>query len=530
MKISINKYFPATAIIIIYFAGIFGLSTSAEAANWFKLRGTEPGGAVRTLQVWGFLQPTYASDSSNSILGAVGGAAPLNGTESVPGTLPPDRLDSQGFFMRRARIGIRGTMLPINNDIDYFVLTEFGENGITRNGGAGQLLDASVTFNQLSRGVDDDGLQNLGGRIRIGQFLFSQASESLSHSTPGRRIHVFMPEATLAFGLTRLASDNMPDNFPKSTVVNGGRDIGIELFDWAEFPSESGGPLEFTYSLAIGNGGTIGEQNRDGNFRHYAWLSFARLFDHTRGPRRHDIMMYAFYQQGNIEFNNDVNNDGIGDDRLGASSGGACTPVDGCNDSAGNNRTTATFAAQLAADRLNNRGNARDEMQKYWGIGVEYFDKPFANAGQIRFEAEYQQQKGLIFDGTQSPSSVWNQGLGIRYIPDGKSDGFYIGGGYDIQKHLGIKQRTTINLRYDQLNRATGDTVREVTFKTWSLTGEYFFAKMARAALTYQHRRYDADNRTDVGSYLTNGNAALKQIDDRIALQVTFIFKNVLLR
>jgi predicted porin len=530
MKIIFNKDFPATTFIIVLFVGLLGLSTSTEAANWFKLRGTEPGSTPHALQVWGFLQPTYTSDSSKSIRGSVGGAVPLDGTKSVPGTLPPDRLDSQGFTMVRARIGVRGTMLPINNDIDYFVLTEFGKNGITRDGSAGQLLDASVTFNQLSRGVDDKGLQNLGGRIRIGQFLFSQTSESLSHSTPGRRIHIFMPEATQAFGLTRLASDNMPGNFPESTVVNGGRDIGLELFDWAEFPARSGGPWEFTYSLGVSNGGTIGEQNRDGNFRHYGWLSFAKLFDNTRGPRRHDAMIYAFYQQGDIEFNNDVNNDGIGDDRLGASSGGACNPVDGCNDSSGNNRTTATFAAQLATDRINNRSNAKNEKQKYWGIGVEYFDKPFVNAGQIRFEAEYQQQKGLIFDGTQSPSSFYNQGLGIRYIPNGESDGFYVGGGYDIHQHLGFKHRTTINLRYDQLNRAKDDTVREVTFKTWSLTGEYFFDKKARAALTYQHRRYDADDRTDVGSYLTNGNAALKQIDDRIALQVTFVFKNLLLR
>ena len=88
--------------------------------------------------------------------------------------------------MRRARIGIRGTMVPVSNDIDYFILTEWGQNGVTRDGGAAHLLDASITFNQLSRGVDDDGLVNAGLRVRMGQFLFSQTSEALSHSTPGR--------------------------------------------------------------------------------------------------------------------------------------------------------------------------------------------------------------------------------------------------------------------------------------------------------------------------------------------------------
>ncbi|HHO68334.1 MAG TPA: hypothetical protein ENK12_04805, partial [Gammaproteobacteria bacterium] len=171
-----------------------GASTT-EAANWFKLRGTEPGGTAHTLQVWGFLQPTYVNDMSDDIEGAVGGLAGANGDKQVPGTIPPDRTSRESFFMRRARIGIRGTMIPISNDIDYFILTEWGQNGITRTDGGAKLLDASVTFNQLSRGIDDDGLQNLGVRMRIGQFLFSQTSQALSQSTPGRRVHIFMPEA-----------------------------------------------------------------------------------------------------------------------------------------------------------------------------------------------------------------------------------------------------------------------------------------------------------------------------------------------
>ena len=97
------------------------LSNTANAANWFKLRGTEPGGTAHTLQVWGFLQPTWAKDFSDPISGAVGGADPINGSMQVPGTIPPDRTERDSFYMRRARIGIRGTMLPINNDIDYFI-------------------------------------------------------------------------------------------------------------------------------------------------------------------------------------------------------------------------------------------------------------------------------------------------------------------------------------------------------------------------------------------------------------------------
>ena len=532
-----------TGLLAVFMTPLL-LSSGAEAANWFKLRGTEPGGTAHTLQVWGFLQPQFTKDESDDIEGAVGGLAGANGTKPIPGTIPPDRTSQQSFSMRRARIGIRGTMIPVSNDIDYFILTEWGQNGVTRGGGASHLLDASVTFNQLSRGQDDNGLHNLGVRLRMGQFLFSQTSEALSHSTPGRRVHVFMPEATFQNALMRPANDNGVHNWPEDEVsVNAGRDVGIELFDFPQFkdPFFSGGPLELTYSLGIGNGNTIGELNRDGNFRKYAWLSFSKLFDNTRGPRRHDMQLYGWYQKGDISFNNDLNNDGRPD--------GIPIPAGG-NRNAGNLSTNGAapgqcggatgggveFACASPGTRVFKNGNQSDEEQKYWGYGFEYFDKPFNSMGQIRFNAEYQKQDGLTFDGAQSPSAAINDNIGgfesILYQVDGENTGWYADLGYDIHGHLrslGIPaKRTTLNVRYDEFNRNNGNSVREATFKTWSLSGEYFFHKKARATLTYQLRDHDANKRN--GGFRTNGNAVLGQVDNRIGLQVTFIYKNVLLR
>jgi len=501
------------------------LSSGAQAANWFKLRGTEPGGTAHTLQVWGFLQPQFTKDTSDDIEGAVGGLAPANGTKPIPGTIPPDRTSQQSFSMRRARLGIRGTMVPVSNDIDYFILTEWGQNGVTRGGGAAHLLDSSITFNQLSRGVDDNGLANLGVRVRMGQFLFSQTSEALSHSTPGRRVHIFMPEATFQTALMRPANDNGRRNWPEDEVsVNAGRDVGVELFDWVEFkdPLFGGGPLEFTYSAALGNGNTIGELNRDGNFRHYGWLSIAKLFDDTRGPRRHDLEFYGFYQKGDIDFNRDIDNNGVSDRQVGP--GGDLNP--------GN----LNINPVSPGTHIVKNGNQSDEEQKFWNYGMTYFDKPFDSLGQMRFEAEWLKQDGLIFDGPQSPSAGINDNFGgfesILYDFDGRSTGWYVDTGYDIQGHLRslgiLVKRTTLNIRYDEYARNNGNAAREANFKTWSLTGEYFFHKKARATLTYQFRDYDADNRD--GNAKTNGNAVLKQVDNRIGLQVTFIYKNVLLR
>ena len=528
---TLHKALPVSLALIMAVG-----TSSSEAANWFKLRGTEPGGIAHTLQVWGFLQPTYDKDNANNIDGAIKALSPANGDTPIPGTIAPDRTSQQTFFMRRARIGIRGTMIPISNDIDYFILTEWGQNGVTRAGGAAHLLDASMTFNQLSRGLDDDGLHNLGARLRIGQFLFSQTSESLSHSTPGRRVHVFMPEATFALGLMRPANDNGRHNWPENEVsVNAGRDVGVELFDFAEFkdPIMGGGPLEFTYSLALGNGNTIGELNRDNNFRKYAWLSVAKLFDNTRGSRRHDLELYGWYQRGDILFNRDVNGDGISDRSVPKN-------LDPGNLAAvpGDPGVPPPFSAnpQSCGNRVCKNGKEKDEGQRYWGYGIEYFDKPFSSLGQIRFNAEFQKQTGLIFDGAQSPGAGRNDNVGgfdsILYDFNGRSWGWYADVGYDIQGHLrklGIPaKRTTINLRYDYFDRNDGNVAREVQMKTWSLTGEYFFHKKARATLTYQWRDFNANNRT--GNQKINGNAVLGQIDNRIGLQVTFIYKNVLLR
>ncbi|HEC11852.1 MAG TPA: hypothetical protein ENI80_01125 [Acidiferrobacteraceae bacterium] len=503
----------------------FGSVGTAEAANWFKLRGTEPGGTAHTLQVWGFLQPTFVNYDTSAISGAVGKASPLNGTLPIPGTVPPRRTDKSSFYLRRARIGIRGTMIPISNDIDYFILTEMGQNGITRPDHNMTVLDASVTFNQLAGKRRDDGSKGLGMRFRMGQFLFSQTSETLSNSTPGRRVHIWMPEATFQNALGRRVYDQGPGNFT-GTKVDGARDIGLEVFDWTEF-GDPNSPYEFTYSLGVSNGDGIGIQNADRNYRYYGWLSFAKLFDNTRGPRRHDAQVYGFYQTGDIRFNNDLNGDGVPDHKqinpvTGLGGLAACGGVDAC--------------------RIANAGNAKDINQKYWGIGVQYFNRPFKGYGQVRFNAQYEKAQGLTFDGQQVPSALFSgplfENFGLRYNPDGVNEGFYIDAGYDINKHLGIKKRTTINLRYDEYDRNKGNAGRAIHTEQLTLTGEYFFHKKARLTLSYGWRKWDANDRTAgkiIGSSGTpasrhNGNAVLSGVGNRFGAQVTFIFKNVLLR
>jgi hypothetical protein len=64
--------------------------------------------------------------------------------------------------------------------------------------------------------------------------------------------------------------------------------------------------------------------------------------------------------------------------------------------------------------------------------------------------------------------------------------------------------------------------------ETSTFTAEYFFHKKARLTLSYQMRDWDTNDR--VGGPEKVGNQILSSIDDRIGLELTFIFKNVLLR
>ena len=70
---------------------------------------------------------------------------------------------------------MRGTGFPLDSNINYFLLAEFGNNGVTKPAGAfAKLTDASVTFNHVK-----------GARVRAGLFKYPGSEEGL------QAIHVF---------------------------------------------------------------------------------------------------------------------------------------------------------------------------------------------------------------------------------------------------------------------------------------------------------------------------------------------------
>ena len=106
--------------------GLLLSSVTTFGANWLTLQGTEPAGAEKLAKVWGFVQVQYQDDQSDP--NPAGGYIP-------PKLIAPDWKSQSAFNVNRARIGVRGVAMPLDQKINYFLLLEMGNNAITEPGG-----------------------------------------------------------------------------------------------------------------------------------------------------------------------------------------------------------------------------------------------------------------------------------------------------------------------------------------------------------------------------------------------------------
>ncbi len=438
-------------------AGVTGLalllaSTSSFGANWLELQGTEPPGAEQLAKVWGFVQVQYQDDSSepNSTGGYIS-----------PKLIGPE-LDSQSAFnVNRARIGVRGVAMPLDPKINYFLLLEMGNNGITAPGDSfAKATDASVTFNYLK-----------GARIRAGLFKYPGSEEGL------QAIHVFdyinFTWVTNQMLLERFPNRNYtanvpPQSLPPEVPLNGYersvgafRDVGVQIFDWFDV----GGGWELSYAAMIGNGNGLNFSDNDDNKDLYFYGSAEKVFGGA-GPRRQGLKIFAWSQNGTRTA--DLTNDGIYN------------------------------PAEYDRDR--------------WGLGAKYLRKG------IRVTAEYMHGKGMIWQAPHNPSWGIGPGQGNPNAPGSgayaKGVGWYIEGGY---RFAGTKWE--LDARYDQYHRLDGNRF-EVDFDRTTLGVQYFFNPRVRAAFNYEFRSGEAPEFA-AGA---GPNANVDGIDNRFGIQITAIW------
>lgn len=435
---------------------LISCASTAQAANWLALQGTEPTGQSQRAKVWGFVQPEYQSTSGSEIE-----AGAWAGQEAIFNQLTPDlKADSQ-FSIRRARIGIRGTGFPLDDKVNYFLLAEFGNNGVTRPGGgtgSAKVTDASITLNHIK-----------GARIRVGQFKTPGAEEGL------QAIHVFdyvnFTSVTNGLLLERYFNGDGSDTFvkPGSDSGEGGdankpngpvgafRDVGIQVFDTFKIDN-----WEHSYAVMIGNGNGITRGDNDDNKDTYIYWSSELVYG-GKGGRRQGWKIFAWNQDG---------------------------------------KRTLTTAGAGEYDRERS------------GLGTTF------RKDKIRAAFEYITADGMVVNGTDggavagSASNKTGTTASVNIETDGEADGWYLHFGYAVLPKL------ELDIRYDTYNRITNDKAKERQFDTTTLGAQYFYNKKTRVTLNYEIRSGEAPNLA--ASH--NANLTLDEIDDRLSVQLITIF------
>jgi len=290
--------------IVLSLLAISALSMSLHAADWLSLAGTEPtfvnkdGSKTENHNnaphLWGFVQAGYQKNYGDIFIPGAGAKAGLNLT---PFSMLPPNLDSQsGFEVNRARLAVRG-MIDKDNKLNYFFMTEFGEDGITKPAGHGahnDLTDASITY----RGIPYV-------NVRLGQFKYPGSEEGLRavFASTYRNFSTAGNQLLLERFLPNNAKEIKPGTFQAAPEVSVGayRDRGVELFDTIEIADKT----TLTWAGMIGSGTGLSSSNASGAPTYYGYLAAEYLFGKGKGYYTQSLKVFAWYQNGKRQLNNE---------------------------------------------------------------------------------------------------------------------------------------------------------------------------------------------------------------------------------
>lgn len=455
--------------VVLYAACVGGLGGAmpAQAANWLMLQGTEAVDAAPRTKVFGFLQPTYQKDYSNI------SSAP----RPEPTRIGPNLENQEQFQLMRARLGVRGTAMPIDSKVNYFMMAEFGHNGATDGGLYGErtpvrLMDASVTFNHIPGARVRAGLfktpgseEILQGIVNFNYINLTWAGNQLLMERFAKGINCGAAAGTCGDGTLQLSEFQGWDS-----TFGAGRDTGVQVFD-----SFNSGEWEHTYAVMVGNGNglepgraTFGDGGSGGaKMDTYLYWASERVFG-GKGPRREGWKSYIWTQTGERDFD--------------------------ATDDASVNPTTH--------DRTRS------------GVGTYY------RRGDWRLAAEYVQAKGMIFQGPEKPwFGIQTNGSTIDAANldlDGKADGWQVDVGYYVP---GTKWE--LDARYDVLHRSSDHNNISADFSTLTAGVQYHLNKKARITVNYEMREMEALDSTAPAGALAKG---APKVADRLGIQATILF------
>lgn len=475
-------------------AALGGLAIPAQAANWTMLQGTEPSDAAGRIKVWGFVQPTWQKDDSdpNKYVGTPG-----NNYEYVaPKLLGPDFESQEGFNIRRARLGARGAGLPLDANVNYFLLAEFGNNAVTHgDGSSAKLTDASVTLNHIP-----------GARVRVGAFKVPTFEEGyqaihvfdyIDFTTVGNQLMLerfpnkqWKPNRNNTAGFTFTDSNNETPYNLFDQPVGAFRDVGIQIFD----SFIVGGDLDLTYAVMYGNGNGVNFGDNDDNKDVHAYFSFEKIFG-GKGPRREGWKTFIWGQNGTRTLYNPA------------------TPYPG----------------PPPAGVDTEPGGKQEYDRKRYGIGTKFLKSGF------RVTVEYLKGEGMIFLGPDNPTFTITAPAPTPVAADttrplladgrkGEAEGYYLDFGY---RFPGLPLE--LDLRYDFYDRLTdakqlaGPCAFNFQFETLTLGAQWHFNKKTRLTANVAERDFEAVECPDAAPG-GNPNNNLEGVGRRYGLQLTHIF------
>ena len=471
-------------------AGGLAASMQAQATNWLMLQGTEPEAAMGRAKVWGFLQPTYQKDYSDE-----------NGPLPEPTRIGPNLEKQEQFQLYRARIGVRGTGMPLDPNINYFIMIEGGQNGATDGTKYGhktpvRLMDASVTINNLKKVARiRTGLfktpgpeEILQGIITFDYINLTDVSNQLMMERFSNGVNatcIDAADATTGPGadptVNKCASGNGPlfaNEASWNSSFGAGRDIGIQLFN-----SFKSGNWDTSYAIMVGNGNGLETGGTADGLDKYVYLSEEMSLPGGWGPKPNGLKVFAWSHAGKRK-------------------------VD---------LTDNATADPVSYDR------------KRQGVGVT-----FRNWG-LRAIAEYMTGKGMIFQGPEKPNmgigatdaNFGGGGLSTQDL-EGKANGYYVDLGYEFPR-----TNWELDLRYDVYNRSTDSKYITAEFKRVTYGIQYHFNRKTKFIINYEVRKDKAKDAIIAGgtpptnavkNMQTNLHNALDNVGNRLGVQITHVF------
>jgi predicted porin len=354
----------------VRFLALFFLSSlTLFATNWVAIQALQPQAGDN---LFGFVQVLGQKNYGDSVV--------QNGYKLSPFSyIIPDLRSQEAVQIQRARLGARGS-LDSENKINYFLLTEFGKNGITQPLGYKQnnpITDASLSFRQLPFVV------------RLGIFRYPGSEEGMLAQNASPFINFTVLSDQLLLERFIATKNSSPTNStylakPKSGV-GAYRDSGIEIFK--EFTFGDKESLTLAYMLGNGSGREL-ENKNENHFTHYGYCAYEKKLGGGRGYLSESFKVYGWYQEGK--------------------------------------RALYTLETPTLYKRIR------------YGVGATYYHN------NLRLAGEYAWGEGMIFAGAKDTNNnpheqIWQHEIWASKA--NKADGFYLLGGYTFFNSLSLLAR-----------------------------------------------------------------------------------------